>query len=180
VIEEVLREHSHSTYKALRSPASLASLGKLERLIGTKLPQSLASSLRIHDGMQEGSDLVTYYSLLPVAKTIEWWRIEMEFPWDRPGPRFEDRKKIKGDLRWRPRWVPLAVDAGGNLLATDLDPGPAGTRSQVLAWHNSGSPAPKVIAASYSQWLDAIAEELSSRRFTVDEWGGIVFRKRLT
>jgi len=75
--------------------------------------------------------------------------------------------------------VPIASDAGGNLLGVDLDPGPAGTRSQVFSWHNYGSP-PRVLAPSYAAWLDAIAEEMLHRRFTLDEWGGIHLRRRLS
>ena len=96
----------------------------------------------------------------------KWWRITMDNPWDGPGPQLIDARRIKGDLRWRRGWVPVAADVGGNLLVSDLDPGPAGTRSQVFPWQNNGSPSPKVVSASYAEWLDAVAEELVCRRFT--------------
>ncbi|HEV2949414.1 MAG TPA: SMI1/KNR4 family protein, partial [Gemmataceae bacterium] len=128
VIEGVLKENARSAYKALRPPASVADIRELEELIGTRLLQALVSSLRTHDGMQRAIDLVNYHSLLPVSEMRKWWRITMDNPWDDPGPRFSDGKRIKGDLRWRQWWVPIAVDAGGNLLAVDLDPGPAGSR----------------------------------------------------
>ncbi|WP_254512951.1 SMI1/KNR4 family protein [Anatilimnocola floriformis] len=95
-------------------------------------------------------------------------RICLDYPWDDPGPRFSAGKKILGDSRWRQRWLPIAVDAGGNLLAVDLDPGPQGSRGQVIAWN--GSPPPRVVAPSYAAWLNAIAEELSARRFDIDDW----------
>jgi cell wall assembly regulator SMI1 len=145
VIESVLKENAHSAYKALRGPASAPDIRALEELIGTRLPQTLVSSLRIHDGMQPGVNLVNYNSLLPVAEIGRWWRITMGNRWDGPGPGLIDRKRIKGDFRWREGWVPIAVDAGGNLLACDLDHGPTGTRSQVFPWQNYGSPPPKVI-----------------------------------
>ncbi len=179
VIEGVLRENAQSAYKALRPPARMADIHELEELIGTRLPQACVSSLRIHDGMRPGVDLVDYNSLLSVPEMAMWWRIAMDNPWGDPGPRLVDGKRIKGDLRWRPRWVPLAVDAGGNLMAIDLDPGPAGARGQVFPWQNYGTPSPKVVAPSYATWLDAVAEELLRRRFTLDEWGGIHLRKRL-
>jgi cell wall assembly regulator SMI1 len=179
VIERVLKENAHSAYRALRPPASVGNIRKLEELIGTRLPQVLVSSLRIHDGMQVGVDLVDYNSLLPVAEIGKWWKTTMDNPWDDPGPRLIDSKRIKGDLRWRPGWVPIAVDAGGNLLAVDLDPGPAGTGSQIFSWQNYGSPPPKVVSPSYVGWLDAVAEELLHRRFTLDEWGAIHLRRTL-
>ena len=52
-------------------------------------------------------------------------------------------------------------------------------KGQVLAWHNYGSPAPKVIADSYPEWLHVIAEELFHRRFILNEWGGIELRRKL-
>ena len=179
VIEQVLKEHAHSAYKALRPPASLADIRKLEDLLGTKLPQPLVASLRLHDGTRTGADWVDGNSLLSAAEMRNWWRITMDNPWDEPGPRLIDGKRIKGDLRWRQAWLPIAVDAGGNLLAVDLDPGPAGTRSQVFPWKNYGSPTPKVVAASYEAWLGAVAEELLHRRFSLDEWGGIHLKKKL-
>jgi cell wall assembly regulator SMI1 len=179
VIKGVLKENAHSAYKALRPPARVADIRALEELTGTRLPQAVISSLRIHDGMQSGVNLVDYNSLLPVTEMGRWWRITMDNPWDEPGPRLIDAKRIKGDLRWRKGWVPIAVDAGGNLLACDLDPGPAGTRSQMFSWQNYGSSPPKVVAESYMAWLDAVAEELLHRRFTIDEWGGMHLRKRL-
>jgi molybdopterin molybdotransferase len=179
VIETVLHENAHSAYEALRPPARLGEIRELEELLGTRLPQALVSSLRIHDGMRSGVDLCDYNCLLPVAGMIRWWRITMSNPLDVTGPRLIDGRRIKGDLRWRRGWVPLAVDAGGNLLAVDLDPGPAGTRSQVFPWQNNGSPAPRVVAPSYAAWLDAVAEEMLYRRFTLDEWGGIHLSRRL-
>src|SRR4051794_30075705 len=111
VIEGVLKENAHSAYKALRPPASLADIRELEELIGTRLPQALVSSLRIHDGMQQRVNLVDYNSLLPVAEMGKWRRITMDNPWETPGRRLIDGKRIKGDLRWRQEWVPIAVDA---------------------------------------------------------------------
>lgn len=180
VIEDVLKENAHSAYEALCPPARAADIRKLEALVSTKLPQTLVASLRIHDGMLPAVELFDFVSLLPAAEMAKWWRVERENPWDGyTGPRYNHGRRIKGDLRWRQGWIPIASDAGGNLLGVDLDPGPAGTRSQVFAWHNNGSPPPKVVAESYAAWLDAVAEELLHRRFTLDEWGGIRLRKRL-
>src|SRR5262249_29175077 len=104
VIEGVLEENAHSAYHALQPPASVADIRELEDLIGTRLPQALVSSLRTHDGMQRGVDLVDYHSLLPVFEMGKWWRITMDNQWDDPGPRLGHSKRIRGDLRWRQRW----------------------------------------------------------------------------
>ena len=101
VIEEVLKENAYSVYKALRPPASAASIRRLEKLIGAKLPQVLVASLLVHNGMQQGVELVDFDCLLPVAEMGNWWRITMDNPWDDPGPRLTNGKRIKANLRWR-------------------------------------------------------------------------------
>ena len=179
VIEAVLKEHAHSAYQALRPPTSMNSIRKLEAQIGTTLPQSFVSSLRIHDGMHHGPVFCNYHFLLSVRGISEWWRICMDNPWDRPGPRYYHSKRIKGELRWRAAWLPIAQDDGGNLLGIDLDPGPAGSVGQVFNWNNYGAPTPKVLTDSYAAWLHLIAEELFHRRFTLNEWGDIQLRKQL-
>ena len=177
IIESVLQEHARSIYRCLRRPATATAVRKFEMAIGCKLPKPLVASLLIHDGTRQ--DLVDGYSLLSAVEIRQWREICLDNPWDEPGPKFNDRKQIKGELRWRPNWVPIASDAGGNLLGCDLDPGPMGQRGQVFSWHNYGSPKPYVLAASYADWLDAIAEELLSRQFTLDEWGGIQLNRSL-
>ena len=179
LIESVLQENAHSAYQGLRPPANPELIRGLGELIGVKLPRSFLSSLRVHDGMHGDANFAGSYSLLPVAGMEKYWRITMDCPWDVVGPRVTDGRRIKGDIRWRRGWVPIAVDAAGNFLAMDLDPGPAGTQSQVFRWQNYGSPPPKVVASSYPGWLDGIAEELAHRRFDLDPRGGIHLRKRL-
>lgn len=182
LIRSILKEHAPESYKALRPPATTTAIHKLEQLIGKKLPNSLVSFLLIHDGMSTsgGVTFFDYITLLSAARMAEWWRIEMENPWDDPGPRFDHGRKMKGDLRWRSRWLPIADDAGGNLLGIDLDPGPAGHSGQVFSWRNNGAPPPRVLARSFAAWLDTIAEEMSRGGFEVDEFGGIQLRKRLS
>ena len=57
IIEAVLREHARSAYEALRPPAPMADIRKLEDLVGAKLPQALVSSLRVHDGIRRAVNL---------------------------------------------------------------------------------------------------------------------------
>ncbi|HYO71462.1 MAG TPA: SMI1/KNR4 family protein [Archangium sp.] len=41
---------------------------------------------------------------------------------------------------WHPGWVPFAQEGGGNLYCMDLEPGPEGTRGQVIGWELHGGP----------------------------------------
>ena len=49
VIEEVLWEHAHRAYEALRPPAAKGDVTELEDALGRKLPAGLRASLLIHD-----------------------------------------------------------------------------------------------------------------------------------
>ncbi len=179
VIEGVLEENQHSAYQALRPPATPEIIREVEALMSTRLPRPFVSSLRVHDGMLSTANFAGFYSLLSVTDIGKWWRIMEDNRDDVRGPRTIDGERIKGDLRWREAWVPIALEAGGNLIAMDLDPGPSGTVSQIFFWQNYGSPPPRVVASSYAEWLNLIAEELTHRRFDLDQWGGIHLRNGL-
>jgi cell wall assembly regulator SMI1 len=182
VIEEVLWEHAHSAYEALRPPARTGDISELEDTIGCRVPAGLAASLRVHDGMTDRTPLIDYMSLLSVKRIAYWWRLshqsqrEDEFG----GDNVTRTRKIKNDVRWRDAWIPFMEDLGGDLMVIDLDPGPSGTSGQVFQWYNNGCTPKHVVAPSLPAWLDAVAEELAGRRFTLDELGTINLRRRLT
>jgi internalin A len=182
VIEEVLREHAHSAFKALRPPASRGDIRELEAALGRWLPNGLVASLRIHNGMTGRNDLVDYMSLLSAERIGYWWRLHSQFQrdWEAGGDQVTRTRKIKNNLRWRDGWIPLMEDLGGDLMVIDLDPGPTGTRGQIFQWYNYGSTPRRVTADSLPAWLDALAEALVHRRFTLDDLGTINLRKRLT
>jgi len=181
VIENVLQENAHSAYQALRPPVTDHKIRQFEKLLGQKLPPDFVTSLRVHDGMRGTAELINYLSLLPVSRSRSWWQVQcrVQEMGEFGGNRYTRTRKIKNDARWRPGWVPVMADAGGNLLVLDLDPGPAGRRGQLFPWYNNGEGVMRVIAESFTAWLDALAEELIHRRFTLDEFGGIQLRKRL-
>jgi cell wall assembly regulator SMI1 len=183
VIEGVLKERVRPVYEALRPPADPAKIRELEELLRVKLPRGFVSSLLIHDGMQQGlHDLLNYRSLLPIAGIRSYWRMHCRAQREDGGAGndYTHTPKIKNDIRWRERWIPVMVTAGGDLQVLDLDPGPAGKRGQLFPWYNNGATAMRVVADSFPQWLDAVAEELVCGRFTVDDLDTVLVRKRLT
>jgi cell wall assembly regulator SMI1 len=68
------------------------------------------------------------------------------------------------------------MDADGDKLVLDLDPAPGGSVGQLFKWSNSGSLPLQVLAPSFGDWLAGLAEKLSKRRFSLDEFGGIWLR----
>lgn len=182
IIEEVLREHARTAYEALRPPASRGDLSALEDALGRKPPPALAASLRVHDGMADREDLVDYVSLCPAKRIASWSHLgcQGQREWGTGGDGVSRTRKIKNDARWRDGWIPFAEDLGGDLLVTDLDPAPGGTRGQVFQWYNYGSTPRRVAAPSLAAWFDALAEQLLARNFTTDDMGTILLRRKLT
>lgn len=182
VIEEVLWEHAHRAYEALRPPAAPGDITALEDALGQRLPDGLKASLRIHDGMRDRQDIVDYRALIPCKGIASWWRLctrsQRQDGFD--GNPYTRTRKIKNDVRWRDGWIPVLETVGGDLTVLDLDPGPTGTRGQIFPWYNNGATAMRVVADSFPAWLDALAEELVRRRFTLDDMGTVNLKRRLT
>lgn len=67
-----------------------------------------------------------------------------------------------------PAWIPLARDWGGNHLAIDLDPGPAGKWGQVIIFGRDYD-CKYVVARSWAAFLAIFADDLCSGNAIVDE-----------
>jgi cell wall assembly regulator SMI1 len=183
-IDSILKEHAHSAYEALRPPASIKQIDRLQRVLGTALPRDLLNSLQIHDGMPVRSAprqvFINYMTLLPCAEIASDWKLlwELQRECDFGGDQVTRIRKIKNDAHWRSGWIPI-MDFEEDKVVLDLDAGAGGKCGQIIRWYNNGSRPMHVLAESYAAWLAQVAEELSHRRFTLDEWGGIHLRKRL-
>lgn len=172
ILEEVFREHAHSVYRNLRKPASAASLAHLERTIGRPIPAPLRRSLLIHDGIRERpfTPFFNGAGLLSARAIAGEWRMrrDVHAAADPGGPDDHD-PRIKGDLWWRPGWLPITAQ-DGDYHALDLDPAPDGRPGQVFLFWNSGG-GRRVIADGYGRWLDHIAGLYHARRFGFNEYG---------
>lgn len=67
-----------------------------------------------------------------------------------------------------PGWIPVARDWGGNYIAVDLAPGPAGKWGQVIIYGRDYD-CKYVIARSWSAFLAAAADDFCSGKVVVDE-----------
>jgi cell wall assembly regulator SMI1 len=67
-----------------------------------------------------------------------------------------------------PAWIPLARDWGGNNLAVDLAPGPAGTWGQVILFGRDYD-CKYVVARSWAALLATVADDFNSGKCFVDE-----------
>ncbi|GFF93831.1 glucan synthesis regulatory protein [Aspergillus lentulus] len=67
-----------------------------------------------------------------------------------------------------PAWIPLARDWGGNNIAIDLAPGPAGKWGQVIIFGRDYD-CKYVVARSWAAFLAVVADDICSGRVNVDE-----------
>jgi cell wall assembly regulator SMI1 len=67
-----------------------------------------------------------------------------------------------------PAWIPLVRDWGGNNLAVDLAPGPAGRWGQVILFGRDYD-CKYVVARSWSAFLATVADDLNSGKWFVEE-----------
>jgi cell wall assembly regulator SMI1 len=67
-----------------------------------------------------------------------------------------------------PAWIPMVRDWGGNNLAIDLAPGPAGKWGQVILFGRDYD-CKYVVARSWSAFLATVADDLNSGKSWVDE-----------
>jgi cell wall assembly regulator SMI1 len=177
-IEGVLSEETRDVFRALGKPVGDAKLRRLEGKVPAPLPKDFVESLKIHNGLRNSYlgqiRLFNYWALLPVDAILTEWKTmtELQAECEFGGCQFEVVPRIKNDAHWRPGWVPI-MDADGDKIVLDLDPGPGGTVGQVFEWSNSGSFAMRLLADSYGEWLSGIAGRLSRREFRRDDDGGL-------
>ena len=178
LIEDVLRENAHTVYLALRKPATDTQLHCLESKVGAKLPKDFVKSWKIHDGLRDSYlgqiRLFNYWALLPLNAIHVAWKTmtDLQAKCGFGGCQFEVTPRIKNDAHWRVGWVPF-MDADGDKVVIDLDPGPNGKPGQVFEWSNSGSFPLRLLADSFGDWLSGVAERFSKRQFRLEEIGGI-------
>ncbi|KAB8213369.1 hypothetical protein BDV33DRAFT_64113 [Aspergillus novoparasiticus] len=67
-----------------------------------------------------------------------------------------------------PAWIPMARDWGGNCIAIDLAPGPAGKWGQVIIFGRDYD-CKYVVARSWASFLAVVADDLCSGKVSVDE-----------
>lgn len=157
-------------------PASEKQLREVERAIGAELPEDVRESYRVYDGQFGGCGIVYHLEVQPLRDCLHNWRTWVEgyegalkdstaadlgahcssFPDGYVRPVYFDRG-----------WIPLTYDSGGNHIAVDLNPGPKGTRGQVIVFGRDDE-FHTVLALSWGQFLTDLADELEAGNFRID------------
>ena len=156
-IDAWLEEHAPEIFAQLRPPASSDELGKLERAVGRKLPPAIVAAYLAHDGALE--DATTVFGgtrvpkNLPLARFMCWLSIE----------RVCEQLAFMKDLGdWPEERMPLAEDAGGNLLIVDLSTG------EIAAFDHEDWSA-VALAPDLDKWMTNLADDMDKNLVTIDE-----------
>jgi len=98
----------------------------------------------------------------PNSNTNPQWRAELLDKQDSQPPNAIQKAYA------HPAWIPLARDWGGNNIAIDLAPGPAGKWGQVILMGRDYD-CKYVISRSWSAFLATLADDMSTDKWWIDE-----------
>jgi cell wall assembly regulator SMI1 len=192
-IDAWLRRHCPPVYRALRPGVNEAAIRKVDQALGRPLPEDVKASYRVHDshgGVADDRYSATFFYNLPLVSkqkgtatsVVGVWQSLNEFYQSEP-ERLESPPPRYDWYSWRPegfirkvygspRWLPLHDDYGGNYLGVDLDPGPKGFVGQVINFGRDEH-GMWVLALSWGQFLEDVADEMEAGHFEVVDYEGI-------
>lgn len=164
VIRRFLGRELPRSASALRAPASPAKLSLLpERFSQVR---DLVELYRLYDGMDDYAQFVNGGTFMPVEDALTAYNTMLEYTdWD-VEPSGDEL--LRRDKRWRAGWWPF-VDADGDYIVVDVDPGPLGRTGQVITFCNNGDFPAAVLGDSLGEWLDRYAEEVDAGRFELQD-----------
>jgi cell wall assembly regulator SMI1 len=156
--------------------ASDEQLREFEAAIGAKLPTDVRQSYRIYDGQCAGRGIIYGLAVVSLSESLGHWQswvegYEMNLK-DGTAADLDSGCSSFPDGHVRPvyfdkAWIPLTYDSGGNHIAVDLNPGPKGTRGQVIVFGRNDEFHP-VLALSWGQFLTDLADELEAENYRLD------------
>lgn len=124
---------------SLRPPASESEIDAFEALIGRTLPQDVRDLYRLADGQipfQFYPGIFLSLPFNPLGVVTRDWRFAVDAIQHTESNTDEFLSSFPPGavraLHYNTAWVPISDDAGGNHLAIDLDPGPAGNVGQLI------------------------------------------------
>lgn len=170
-IEAQLREQFPSVLETLAAPASAAEIDEIEQVCAVTLPEDFRASFLRHNG-QSGSNwmqgLVNGADLHNAEGIGRHWRMWQMLAADgnEAHPSNDTSEEIATDVVWHPKWIPFALTGSNLSFVLDLAPRPKGSLGQIFT-HAHGEPS-GVLARSYIEWLEGIADRLVRKSYHHD------------
>jgi cell wall assembly regulator SMI1 len=170
-------QHLRQDVGPAAAPASSEAIRDFEKAIGAKLPKDVRDSYRVHNGQCAGGTGIIYgLEVVPLRESLLHWKNwvsgRRQSVRDGSAADFdEDCSSFPHDyvrqVYFDSAWIPLTYDSGGNHIAIDLNPGPKGTRGQVIVFGRDDE-FHTVLALSWGQFLTDMADELEAGNFRLD------------
>ena len=190
---DLLEGHGFAISAVLQPPANNAALETLETVTGQRLTDEIRAFYQLNNGqrtrpserqVQEGraapwpptaAPVFGFYEFLSTEAAAHAWSIWQSVA-EQQGPdgmaemaepvTVDEPDKVKREY-WIPGWLPFAQDGGGNALAFDLAPEPAGIVGQIIII-GSDEDHRRIFAPSISELLARIASEWADGRFEIE------------
>lgn len=154
--------------QALPDGASNDDITRAEAAIGLPFPAELSELYKRHNGSNriwlcERGFIIPLYDPEGEHLVDSWTFMKSMVEKGAFSQKSEPIGPIKADW-WNTKWIPVTANLGGDYICVDLDPGPGGTKGQVIAWwHEKG--ASEVLAEGVGAWLSGVAEDLEDGSF---------------
>ena len=183
VIHDWLQRECPALLPTLNPPATAAALAALERALKVALPEDFKASYRIHNGSARGSGPIIGVPMLATADIVQVWKdlksVAKDWAEMLPIQASFKRGAIKEDA-FNPKWIPFLGPDEDNYVGLDLDPGPAGSKGQVI---NFGADEFKydsnrfVFAPSFGVFLNHVADLMSGGKVVPHQDGCLALKQ---
>ncbi|MVN89123.1 hypothetical protein GO986_20495 [Deinococcus sp. HMF7620] len=118
----------------LRPPVDPLDVQAAEAALGQPLPVAVRQTYATHDGQDDILPGVLFgLTWLPLKRALQEHTTWMDLAQEDASLISKPDGAIRA-VNFSQGWLPFATDGGGNGLAVDLDPGPAGTPGQVITY----------------------------------------------
>ncbi|MDC0716262.1 ankyrin repeat domain-containing protein [Nannocystis bainbridge] len=156
-----------------------AALARWEQEFG----ESFEASLHVHfaRGFAHPGRTFMEYTLLELRLAHDRWRglneLVDEGAFARARPRALDKNDDQIQFVWWSRgFIPIAEDGGGNLICADMNPGPGGTRGQIIQWEKTEGPLGP-LAETLGVYIADYRQALAEGSLAYDAYGTLERRK---
>ncbi|MBZ5711748.1 ankyrin repeat domain-containing protein [Nannocystis pusilla] len=145
--------------------------------------EAFEDGLRVHfgNGFAHPGRSFLEYTLLDLSLARSRWQglnelvDEGAFEDAEPRALADDQDAIRF-VWWSRGFIPLAEDGGGNLICADIDPGPGGTRGQIIKWEKTEGPLGP-LDENLSMYLVNYRNALEEGSLAFDDNGFLEHRK---
>ncbi|MBZ0235577.1 MAG: SMI1/KNR4 family protein, partial [Deltaproteobacteria bacterium] len=156
---------------ALNAGAPEKAIAAAEKTMKLAFPPDFRASLAIHDGQATDGGAPAFPwmpgcpPLVPLARIVERWKEEQELAAKRQPKKewLDGGGKLKGGV-YRTGRIPIAgpVRREGERTFLDMDPGPAGTRGQLITMVSSADfvVIDASFAAAFERWVNVLERGL--------------------